>query len=218
MNRRALLAVAASAPLFSGCLYDRWFDLEWDEEVLLNDGRIIVVHLKQSYERLGQTFSRYGGTNLTRDTTLTFDAGGNTGRITQLFKGFHPMFIGLHDEQWYAVLYGGYYYRSREIPGQDWGELEGPYGQWAVRLTEGKWLPISMSRLPNHFETPNVLILYGTAAEHAQFHGKTLTLQDKRAWLAKHPLGYADIRLTRPTPASPKRKDSIDVLPKGKEK
>ena len=66
------------------------------------------------------------GTNLTRDTTLTFDAGSNSGRVTQLFKGFHPMFIGFSEQQWYAVLYGGYYARSRELPGQDWGELEGP--------------------------------------------------------------------------------------------
>ena len=45
----------------NGCLYDRWFDLEWDEEVLLSDGRVIVVHLKQTYERLSQSLSRYGG-------------------------------------------------------------------------------------------------------------------------------------------------------------
>lgn len=45
VSRRTLLATAMSIPLISGCLYDRWFDLEWDEEVLLNDGRVIVVHL-----------------------------------------------------------------------------------------------------------------------------------------------------------------------------
>ena len=99
---------------------------------------------------------------------------------------------------------------SREIPGQDWGELEGPYGQWAVRLIEGKWIPMSMSRLPEAFQTPNVLLLYGTAAEHAEFNGKNVTLQDKKAWLSQHPLGYAHLRLTRPTAASPRRSDSTN--------
>jgi hypothetical protein len=208
MNRRTLLTTAVVTPLLNGCLYDRWFDLEWDEEVQLTDGRVIVVHLKQTYERLGQSFSRYGGTNLTRDTTLTFDAGGSTGRVTQLFKGFHPMFIGFYDGQWYAVLYGAYYARSRELPGQDWGELEGPYGQWAIQLDRGKWVPMSMGQLPDPFQTPNVFMLYGTASEHALFNGKTITLQDKKKWLSDHPLGYAHVRLTRPTAASPKRKAS----------
>lgn len=31
--------------------YPRNFDLQWDEEVQLHDGRIIVVHVKHFYER-----------------------------------------------------------------------------------------------------------------------------------------------------------------------
>jgi hypothetical protein len=208
----------AIATLSSGCLYDRSFDLEWDEEVQLEDGRIIVIHLKQTYERLNQTLSRYGGTILTRDTTLTIDTGSDGGVVTQLFKGFHPMFIGQHNGRWYAVLYGGYYNRSRELQGQDWGELEGPYGQWAVQLHQGKWIPISMSRLPDAFQIPNVLMLYGTAEEHVAFDKRKVTLKDKRAWLASHPLGYAHVRLTRPTATSAKRADSIQESRPGDKK
>jgi hypothetical protein len=213
MNRRhfALGAAVAATPLLSGFGWDKHFDLSWEEEVLLHDGRVIVVKLKHTYERLYPGLTRYGGTNLTRDTTLTFDAGGTTGVVTQLFKGFHPMFIGQYEGVWYAVLYGDYYARSREIPGQDWGELEGPYGQWAIKLVGGKWAPISMSNLPDAFQQPNMMMLYGEADEHAAFDGKRVTLSDKRAWLTKHFLGYAHVRLTRPTAASPKRPDARNI-------
>ena len=77
---------------------------------------------------------------------------------------------------------------------------------------------MSMSRLPTQFQAPNLLVLYGTAAEHAAFNGRKVTLQDKKAWLLIHPLGYADVRLTRPTAASPKRKDSIPIPLNGNER
>lgn len=218
MKRRIWLTVTAMAALGTGCFYDQWFDLEWDEEVLLHDGRVIVVHLKHSYERRSSSFTRYDGLILPRDTTLTLDAGGSIGRVTQLFKGFHPMFLGQYEGEWYAVLYGGDYYRSRELPGQDWGDLEGPDGQWAIKLVHGKWIPISMSRLPEVFQQPNMLLLYGTVAEHAEFNGKRLTLKDKQAWLGEHPLGPESVRLTRPTAASPRRKDSIAQFPQGDKK
>jgi hypothetical protein len=210
MNRRLFTAatIGTSVSLLSGFGWDKHFDLSWEEEVQLHDGRVIVVKLKYGYERRGTSFTRYGGPSNARDATLTFDAGGTTGVVAQLFKGFHPMFIGKYDGTWYAVLYGDYYRRSREIPGQDWGELEGPYGQWAVKMVDSKWRPISMSNLPSVFQEPNMLLLYGKAAEHAEFDGKRVTLRDKREWLLKHPLGYAHIRLTRPTALNPKRPDS----------
>jgi hypothetical protein len=208
MNRRTFLASSTAVPLLSGCFWDKQFDLSWEEEVLLHDGRVIVVKLKHTYERVHRRLGRYAGA-IPRDTELSFDAGGTVGKALQLFKGFHPMFLGQYQEAWYAVLYGSYYNRSRELPGQDWGDLEGPYGQWAIKLVEGKWLPISMSNLPSVFQQPNMLILKGEADEHASFDGKRVTLQDKQAWLAKHPYDYGDIRLTRPTKASPKRPDSV---------
>lgn len=226
MKRRTLLASAAITPLLAACSRDTHFDLSWDEEVQLHDGRVIVVHVKHTYERIGQGFftslerivSPYAGMVLPRDTTLTFDAGGTTGKVTQLFKGFHPMFLGQYQGVWYAVLYGSYYYQSNTLPGQDWGALEGPYGQWAIKLEQGKWTPISMSRLPDLFQEPNMLMLYGEPNEHAHFDGGRVAMQDKAKWLVKHPPGYSDVRLTRPTAASPRRVDSITNLTTGEQK
>jgi hypothetical protein len=203
-----IFLILAAGYVFQFGLYPRYFDIEWDEDVQLHDGRVIVVHRKTTYERLQTGVTPYGGLIISRDTTLGFDAGGKTGRVTQLFKGFHPMFLGEDAGEWYAVLYGGYYYGSRELPGQDWGELEGPYGQWAIKLVDGKWTPISMRSLPSQFQRPNVLMLYGKASEHARFNGQRVTLQEKQSWLTKHPPGYAHVQLTRPTRASLPRKDA----------
>lgn len=60
-----------------------------------------------------------------------------------------------------------------------------------------------MSRLPDSFQTPYMLIKKGWARDHVQFDGKRATLSDKAEWLREHPWDYAEIRLTRPTAASP---------------
>jgi hypothetical protein len=207
-RRRLFSAAAVSSLLTAGCGTEKHFDLHWDEEVKLHDGAVVVVGLKHFYERLDWSFARNGGTALARDTALTLNPGGPGGPITQLFKGFHPMFLDRFEGEWFSVLYGSYYGHSRELPGQDWGTLEGPYGQWAVKLLQNKWVPISMGNLPSIFQEPNMLMLYGTAEEHAAFDGKRVSLEDKRTWLRKHPPGYADVRLTRPIAASSRRADS----------
>lgn len=218
MQRRTFnITLCTAIPALCGFGWDRFFELGWEEEVQLHDGRVIVVKIKQSYERLGTSLTRYGGRSITRDSTLTLDAGGSAGVVTQLFKGFRPIFLGQYEGTWYAVLGGGYYANSRKLPGQDWGELEGPSGQWAIKLVDGKWTPISMSNLPEPFQQPNMLIPYGEASEHAEFKDKRVTLADKRAWLRRYPPGPADLRLERPTARSPKRPDSRN-LPTGASK
>ena len=52
MNRRSFIATAFATPLMSGCFWDKHFDLAWEEEVELHDGRVIVVKVKHTYERL----------------------------------------------------------------------------------------------------------------------------------------------------------------------
>jgi hypothetical protein len=189
MKRRALLQAVVAASSLGACMAEHGVAYEWDEEVQLQGAEVVVVHLKHEFERAA-------GTDILRDTTLTFNDGRRS--VTQLFKGFHPSFLDRDQGTWYAVLYGSYYHDSRKQPGQDWGDLEGPYGQWAVRLADDGWKPMSMTRLPARFQEPNMLLLYGDAKELAQFNGKRVTLADKRAWLLRHPPGYADVRLTRP--------------------
>jgi hypothetical protein len=188
---------AAVLPSLGGCIYPKYFDLEWNEEVQLHDGRVIVVHLKHTYERLYQGITPYGGTILPRDTTLTFDAGGSSGKLTQLFKGFHPLFLGEYDGVWYVILYGSHYYKSEQIPGQNWGLNW--YGSGQVARLEGKgFVPISLHDLPAVFTKPNMLYLHGSASEHAQWDGKRVTLETKAEWRAKHRPGFHDAAIHRP--------------------
>lgn len=217
MKRRALLTGATAMPLLSGCFWDRHFDLSWEEEVQLHDGRVIVVKLKHTYERLHREFTRYGGTNLTRDTTLTFDAGGTAGTVTQLFKGFHPKFIGQHEGVWYVLIYGSHYYKSNEIPSQNWGIAWYDCDRAAVLKGVG-FVPISVHDFPMVFQKQNMLLLYGTAAEHAEFNGKRITLKEKAAWRIKHPPGYGDDVICRPPKSAIKPTDIFNLTPAQGEK
>lgn len=197
MRRRMLFAVFPAIPIIlSGCIWRQYFELGWDEEVELQDGRTILVHVTHTYERRS-SWRRYD-TATHRDTELRFDAGDGIGTVTQLFKSFSPIFLDQHEGTWYAVLYGGYRKRTREIPGQDWGDRDSPYGQWAIKLEKGKWTPILMSSLPEKFKTPNMLLLHGSVSQIAELDGTRVTLERKRRWREDHPPGYADARLERP--------------------
>jgi hypothetical protein len=197
MSRRIILAAFLCAPLFGGCYQPGVVSLVWNEEVQLSDGRMVVTGMVHSYNCFDYRFKQFGGLCGPLDTTLTLNGGEGVGVVTQLFKGFHPMFLGEKDGIWYAILTGGYRFKNREIPGQDWGDSQGPYGQLAIRLVNGQWQPMPLADFPIEFQRPNMLLLYGTSEELAEFHQGLVTLQNKADWAVKHPPGYADIRITR---------------------
>jgi hypothetical protein len=174
--------------------YPRFFNIEWDEEVRLHDGRVIEVHIKNTYERLHHEFGRYTSA-IPRDTEISFDSG--NGKVTQLFKGYHPLFIGQHQGTWYAVIYGGDYHGSKSIPDQNWGEHWYDCSPAAILQGE-KFRPFPIYDLPEIFTKPNMILLYGDAKEHSQFSGKKITLEDKANWLNIHPPGYGHAVICRP--------------------
>jgi hypothetical protein len=120
------------------------------------------------------------------DSTLTLDAGPPAGTVSQLFRGFTPMFLNQQAGQWYAVLDDGYYGTTCHEPGQDWGELEGPGPQWGIHLVDGRWTPMSMSRLPPDFTGPNLWIPEDVE-DVRRVAGQRVTLQMKDAWRSEHP-------------------------------
>jgi hypothetical protein len=214
-RRKVLIASLAWPACVSGCIYGDDFQLDWSEDVRLLDGRVIVIHLKHRYERLRQGPTPYSGLSIPRDTELTFDAGGAMGKVTQMFVGYHPMFLDQYEGTWYGVIYGSDYGHSRKLPGGDWGPLEGPYGQWAIKLVGGRWQPLSMRQLPEVFKEPNVLMLYAEASELSTFDGRRITLKDKAKYLEAHPLGYAHTKLTRPLTPSTVDQGSSTPRPTG---
>lgn len=198
-NKLMLSSLASATPIdaFAGILYPRYFSFAWEEEVQLQSGLVILVSRETVYERIGSSLDRYGGTILQRDTILSMDFGSGHGVVKQLFKGLRPIFLDHSDGAWLLVMHGGYYENSQMVAGQDWGKKEGPYGQWAIKLLNGKWAPISMTRLPTQFQKPNMMILYGDVEEHARFNGTTVSLKQKEEWLKLHPRSPPDRRLVR---------------------
>ena len=101
MNRRNLIATALTAPLLLGCVYGQYFDIEWDEEVLLHDGRMIVVHVKRTFERRSR-FDRWNGIH--RDTEISFNAGDKIGLFVKKFERYNVGMIETDRGNWYFSL------------------------------------------------------------------------------------------------------------------
>lgn len=201
MHRRSLIGMTCLAPLLTGCIYSRTFELEWEEEALQPDGRIVVVHRKEKYERLTQGLTPYGGQNLFRESTLTIDAGPPLGRVRQLFRGFWPMFVGDHANVCYAVIIGGYPSLPAGSEVQNWGDYETDSSQLAIKLVDGAWRPISLLELPEVFQQPNLLIPAKDKSKLARFDGKRVRLSDKGS-VSQEPDSPETAVLLRPRPGS----------------
>ena len=74
LRAAALLLLTALALSLAACSkqYPQFFDIAWDEEVQLHDGRVIMVHVKRTFERYNRSLQWVGHD---RDTEITFDAG-----------------------------------------------------------------------------------------------------------------------------------------------
>jgi len=192
-----LLATLASWPWLTGFGWPQFFDLSWDEEVQLHDGRVIVVHLKFTYERLSR-LSRYDRVIL-RNSEMSFDAGPPHGRIKQLFRRQKPVFLDRKDGQWYLVLEerGA---RSL-IRDEDWGPKQNSTGQWVGVLRDGRFTPTPLDLLPSEFDAPNMLYEYAPMEQIVKLDKTTLTLRQKTEYLRLYPLGPGDQHIDRPNPS-----------------
>ena len=211
-RRIALACVVILVWLLLYGRYPRHFEFEWDEEVQLTDGRIVVVHVRHTFERIRRTFDRYGGA-IGRDTELSFDAGGSTGKVTQLFKGYAPILLDQDQGQWYLMIYGGSYGKSRLIPGQNFGLSW--YGCGPVLQLQGdRFVPISVHDLPTMFKQPNFLMFHGEKREHALFDGRLVTVLEKREWRRTHPpRNHQEMGICRPPRNSVKPTDLFHYDP-----
>lgn len=82
-------------------LWPRYFDIEWDEEVLLSDGQMIVVHVKRTFER-NHRLGRWQA--LARDTEIAFDAGPPWGRLSRKFQRYDVKMLERRYGNWYVTL------------------------------------------------------------------------------------------------------------------
>ena len=201
MNRRTAITTALTLPALTGCYYSQYFDIAWDEEVKLHDGRVIVAKLKFFYERLSR-ISKYGSAIL-RDIELSFDTGQPRGRVTQLFKRVRPVMLDQFEGVWYVVLQGLGGSGSFKTSGQDWGESQNFDGDRMARLGPTGFEAIPIHELPKPLDNINLLHDYAPVEEWVAFGGTLVDLGAKARYSAKYPPHPRDVKLlrTRPEPA-----------------
>lgn len=195
----ALGVLALSAILYTlqNGLFPRFFDIRWDEEVKLHDGRVIDVHVKKTYERRSR-WSRYEHTTF-RSNEFTFDAGGAIGRITfrsRLGVGY----IDQIDGKWYAVLFGQGPYGNHpdEMPDR-WGSDYTVLEQRLARLEAGVFNPISWDLAPSGAIHHKNFVVGSIPLEVlANYAGKRMTLDDKARLRTLYPPGPNGGEILRP--------------------
>lgn len=194
----ALVLVLAAGYVTKFGVYPRYFDIEWDEEVELHDGRVTVVHVKKTYERRGMRLSRYADTTFRRNE-LTFDAGEGLGRIT-LASRLGVSHLDQINGTWYAVLFGQgpYGNHSDEMP-DHWGSDFTMQEERLAMLDKDRFVPIAWELAPPGTILRNNRVVGSMPVEVlANFNHKKMTLDDKKRLRATYPPGPGGGQISRP--------------------
>jgi hypothetical protein len=195
-----VLAASAAVAIYTLTIgmYPRHFSLEWDEEVQLHDGRLIVVHVKHTYERLHNEFGRYTSA-IPRSAEITFEPKSVKGPITQVLMGGKPMLLDQHAGNWLLVFSWTSQWSPHLLGGQNWGPDQNGNGQRVAILDGATFKPTTMCSLPDELYKPNLLSQSAGAEVLSKFDGQRITLQQKQDHLRKHPPSYGEHRIERPT-------------------
>jgi hypothetical protein len=177
--------------LLSGC--SRTYELEWDEEVRMHDGRIIVTNVKSTYERQA-VLDRYDPA-LFRESVITFDAGPPRGRVTQHFIHHRPIMLDNWNGEWFVILQG----RAGSVD-SEWGPAQNTNGQRVAKLGATSFERASIAQLPDVPIGANLLMDTMPKRELASFNGTRITLPLKSGLLLKYPLQPMDVRIERSAP------------------
>lgn len=194
MNRREAMLCGVCAPLLSACFYDQYFDIDWDEEVLLHDGRVIVVHVKRTYERRGNRLERFPEHPRQIAMSFRFDRG--PGHVFQHeFKRGTLHFLHNKDGRWYI----GYH----ADPGDPSVELGTRllYPHVAILNVDGSISkPQSWSDIPAELITANILPATPNPKVISKFDGSRLTVAEKMTHWGLYPTGAGWGTIQRITP------------------
>lgn len=181
-SRRKLMAAMLSPLLFGGCKFSRYFDVEWDEEVELFGGKIIIVHIKRGYERTSSIFDP-DLRSIQRSVEITFDAGGRIGIFKRKFDNYDVCYINKSGNNWYILL-GGIGFVRKRIVSQAIPIL--------IIYQDGQEVPASSWMEVPYFSRENIMPPTPNAAGVLHFNGKLLTIAAKEAHWKKYPRGAGD--------------------------
>lgn len=176
-----VLAIGAMIYINQNGIYPRYFDIAWDEEVQLHDGRVIVVHVRRTFERLSG-FNRWRGVH--RNTEITFDAGGDLGRISRKFQRYDIDFLHNKNNDWYLAL--GVTTGTPPIELITWEKSV------LVLWADGTQTSINKAELPSEFRYFNIMPVTPSIAGVAKFDGRKLSIAEKTEHWRANPIAAGD--------------------------
>jgi hypothetical protein len=188
-----VLVLAASYVMTSG-LYPRYFDIQYDEEVRLHDGRVIVVHIKRVYQRKAPRLEEFPKYPYRMGMEFSFVSGPGP-RFSHFFKKGDLGFLDQKDGKWYI----GY--------GMDEGDISAELGSRAIYPNVAILNPDGSVTKPKSWdevpaEITQVNVMPSTPDEQAmsKFNGTRLTLETKMQHWSANPTGAGDHIIHRITP------------------
>jgi hypothetical protein len=169
--------LAFSIYVFNFGLWPRYFDIAWDEEVNLHDGKIIVVHIKRKYERLKWRLSRYDNL-IFRENEITWKVQGKGENIK--FRSRLPIcYLGKFDDKWFVVLSGqGPYGNHQDEMSDHWGNDFTTLEQRLAILENNIFHPVSWNKAPPELVRMNLTPSI-PPTELSIFEGKLMTISEK---------------------------------------
>lgn len=164
--------------------YGQYFDIEWDEEVELHNGRIIIVHVKRTFERV-RHMRYYRWRGMREATEISFDAGGQIGFYKKKFIGYDVSSINFNRGTWYIKLRG----LDRVLSKRDAREIvKQMIPVWIIESDDTERAAESWSEVP-YFTKLNMMRVVPDTESISKFNGKFLTIDFKKAYSIKYPYG-----------------------------
>jgi hypothetical protein len=203
MKLLRLLTASLALALLSGCAVSRTH--HWQEEVLLHDGRVIVV---ERSVRTGEVPVELGQPPGESDYTLTFQAPDGRTVTWESGKSFLPFLLDFSDGTTYLV--------ARGATGPDYERHGCPRPPYFIfRWSEGQWRRIDYEQLPKQIRQRNLSAsVTGDVDAFAAAKRGRLTVEDVKQshrWLPSH---YKEIKENAPNPCANRRDDFKYVPPK----
>ncbi len=162
-------------------LYPRIFYIEWDEEVRLHDGRVLIVHIKRSFERY-RRFDRWAGRRV--DTEINFDAGPSLGKLHRKFERYDVTLLEEEGGNWYIGLN-----QTTGIPPRRLIDRRFPV--LIIRSDGSEYPASSWSDIPD-FPRMNIMPITPGPGGVVQFANKLLPWDAKMDHWSRHPRAAGD--------------------------
>lgn len=171
------------------------FDISWDEEVRLHDGRMVVVHIRRIYARQGLRLERWSGVPSSME--FSFDTGTPLGKFNHKFDKGRLVFLDQENGKWYIG-----YSASRVNESTDIGNrLMDPHVA-VLELNGTVSRPASWDEIPSNITDMNIMPPTPNSEGIAKFDGTILDFKTKQNHWNKFPTGVGEYRITRITEKS----------------